>query len=165
MALNIVTMKRFIYIISIFAALAAFAGCEKSDIKIDLAVDPELVGEWMLTETVADGCVISDIPSIYLSINADGTFELYQKSGTQSVRYDKFTGGCHTSDGLLKGVYSTGQPWASAWEYSFTQTGMLLQSFNLLEIDLYDRVEIPEDVRKNANEITAKSACDATPIL
>lgn len=165
MALNIVKMKRFLHIISIFAALAAFAGCEKSDIKIDLAVDPELVGEWMLTETVAEGCIITDIPSIYLCINADGSFELYQKSGTQSLRYDKFTGTCSTSDGLLKGTYSTGQPWASVWEYSFTPGGMQLQSFNLLEIDSYERVEIPEDVRKNANEISAKSACDATPIL
>lgn len=155
-------MKRILYILLGLAVLA-IAACEKIDDRLHtedtviLEIDPAIVGEWMLTEMRSENHIIEDIPSIYLCIHSDCTFELYQKSGTQSVRYDKYSGTCHTSDGMLKGTYSNGEEWASSWEYSFSLNKMILSSFNLLEVNAYEKVEIPEDVRTNANEVSVKS--------
>ena len=132
---------------------------------VNRTVDTSVVGEWHLSSMTSEGNSDMEMPDIYLRINQDGTFELYQKSGTQALRHDKFTGTCYTRDGILYGKYSTGEAWASKWEYSVTADGLTLRSFNLLEINIYIKTAIPDDVVENAYEIYAKSQGSCTPIL
>ena len=157
-------MKRFIHIIIAFSAMVLAAGaCKKAE--VTETIDPAVVGEWQLVSAVSEGHAHEQIPDIYLCINPDSTFELYQKSGTQSIRHDKFTGTCQTADGILNGVYSTGENWASKWEYETADDRLILTSFNLLEVNTYKKTTIPENVRNNANEVYTKSAASCTPIL
>lgn len=167
MAIIVKKMKRFIYILTAVAAMIiATAGCQKAENETVTGIDPHVVGEWKLDVVISEGYNNPGVPEVYLCIKSDCTFELYQKSGTQSVRFDKFTGTCSTEDGLLKGVYSSGKEWGSKWEYFITMNGITLKSFNLLEENRYIKAEIPAEVRENANIIDTKSTYAAsTPIL
>ena len=160
-------MKRFIYILTAVAAMiSAAAGCQKVENEPVIGIDSKLVGEWKLSKIISEGYNNPDVPEIYLCINSDCTFELYQKSGTQSIRFDKYTGTCYTEDGLLTGVYSFGKEWASKWEYMITMNGIILVSFNMLEENRYVKTEIPSEVRENANVVDTKSTyTTSTPIL
>ena len=166
MALITKDMKRRLYIILTASAALMAASCEKAgeSISTPAALDPSVIGEWHLSRMLAEGSLIEDMPDVYLAINPDGTFELYQKSGTQSLRHDRFTGTCYTQDGILSGVYSNGDAWGSKWEYVMTLDGLLLKSFNMLEENLYVKTEIPREVRINANDVVVKSYSTA-PIL
>ena len=157
-------MKRALNIICGLAILVMAASCQK-EAPID-SVDPTLVGEWHLTEATAEGTAIMAGIDIYLCINSDCTFELYQKSGTQSVRYDKFTGTCKTEDGVLTGIYSNGKPWGGKYIFKVTADELLLKTTNLLEEQKYKKVQIPSDVKENANLALTKAAgAESTPIL
>ena len=103
---------------------------------------------------------------IYLCINADSTFELYQKSGTQETRYDMYTGTCYTENGVLTGVYSDGMPWGGKYTYAKTIDGILLRTTQDLEEQKYISCQIPAEVREDANLINTRSASAAgSPIL
>ena len=164
MALNFMTMKRFTYILIGFAALiAAAASCTKEDAIPMQSVDSALATEWQLVETKAEGTVVAEEMSVYLCINLDGTFELFQKSPDQTVRYDKYTGTCTSKDGILTGVYSDGTS-MNKWMYTCTAESLTLQSYNLVEVQKYKKATIPAEVRENAN-ITKSDAANGCPIL
>jgi len=158
-------MKRLINILIMSAALIGVAAsCQKEDGTSGL-IDSAISGEWHLTEILAEGTVVSEGLDSYLLINMDGTFELYQKSGTQTIRYDRFTGTCTYEDNLLSGVYSNGNPWGSRYTVSLSGNMMTLSSFNLLEVQKYERKAIPENIKKEANTITRSGAVLCAPIL
>ena len=158
------TMKRFTNILIGLAALVAVAAsCKKEEVPPQQEIDSALVGEWQLVETKAEGTTVAEDMSIYLSIETNGAFELFQKSADQTVRYDRYTGTCTSKDGIFTGVYSDGKE-LNKWMYSFTSEGLVLQSYNLLEVQKYKKVEIPADVRENANSILTKSDSNS-PIL
>lgn len=167
MALKIMTMKRFTYILIGLAALVATAAsCKKEEVVVKQEIDQALAAEWELIETKAEGIVVAADMSIYLCINTDGSFELFQKSPDQTVRYDRFTGNCWSADGIVNGTYSDGTPWGSKWMYSFTSEGMTLQSYNFLEVQKYKKTTIPAEVRENANDVLTRSeAANGNPIL
>lgn len=147
-------------------ALTSTVSCTKEDRNADRNVmDASIAGEWQLTEIKAEGIVISEGLESYLAINADGRFELYQKSGTQTIRFDKFTGTCSYQEGLLSGTYSDGEPWASRYRVTFEEDTLVLTSYNLLEIKKYEKTSIPEDVKENANTITKSGDILCIPIL
>ena len=158
------TMKKFTNILIGLAALVAVAAsCKKYEVTTPAEIDSALVGEWQLVETKAEGTLVAEDMSIYLSIETNGAFELFQKSADQTVRYDRYTGTCTSKDGIFTGVYSDGKE-LNKWMYSFTSEGLVLQSYNLLEVQKYKKVEIPADVRENANSILTKSDSNS-PIL
>ena len=163
MALNLLKMKRFTHILIGLAALVAAAACSKEEVTPQAGIDSALEGEWELVETKAEGTVVAQDMSVYLCIYSDGTFELFQKSPDQTVRYDKFTGTCASKEGLLTGVYSDGTP-MNKWLYTCTGESLTLQSYNLLEVQKYKKAIIPADVRENAN-FTKSDAADGCPIL
>ena len=166
MALKIMTMKRLTNIfIGLAALVTAAASCQKEETAAKQEIDQDLAAEWELIETKAEGTVVAADMSVYLCINTDGTFELFQKSAGQTVRYDRFTGKCWSADGIVNGTYSDGTGWASKWMYSFTADGMTLQSYNLLEVQKYKKTTIPAEVRNNANDITKSEAASGSPIL
>lgn len=158
-------MKRFINIIVGMVVLATLStSCQKEE-QIQ-TIDQALVGEWHLTEIKAEGIIINEGLDCYLLIASDCTFELYQQSGTQSVRFEKYTGTCSYVDGLLTGVYNNGKPWGGKYIVDAQGNTLTLSSYNLLEVQTYERKDIPEDVRKNAHEIYTKSGDHfGTPIL
>ena len=158
-------MRRFINIFAAFAVIVCAAACSKESTQTQKYLAPELIGEWHLTEAVAEGTVISSEIDVYLAICPDFGFELYQKSGSQSVRYDKFTGTCECKDGLLCGTYSNGEAWASRYSFTLTKDGLVLKSYNRLEEQKYAKAEIPADVKENANVITKSAATSLAPIL
>ena len=156
-------MKRFIYILFICCAALAVS-CQETDTPT-YGIDSAVIGEWHLTGAMAEGTPINEDMDVWLCIYSDCTFELYQKSITQSVRYDRFTGTCSTRDNILSGTYSSGMPWGSRYTYATASDALILTSFNLLEEQHYTRQEVPADVRENADEITRAVASDSTPIL
>ena len=156
-------MKRFTHILIGLAALIAAAACSKEEVTPQAGIDSALEGEWELVETKAEGTVVAQDMSVYLCICPDGTFELFQKSPDQTVRYDKFTGKCTSKDGILTGVYSDGTP-MNKWLYTCTAESLTLQSYNLLEVQKYRKAIITADVRENAN-LTKSDATDGCPIL
>ena len=131
------TMKRFTNILIGLAALVAVAAsCKKEEVTTPSEIDSALVGEWQLVETKAEGTVVAADMSVYLSIETYGAFELFQKSADQTVRYERYTGTCTSKDGIFTGVYSDGTE-LNKWMYSFTSEGLVLQSYNLLEVNEY----------------------------
>lgn len=165
MALKFRKMKRFTHILFAFAVLTLAAGaCKKTEQPSAGTVDPAVVGEWHMTEATAEGNDIN-MQDVYLCINQDGTFELYQKNESQAVRYDRYTGTCYTSEGVIYGEYSDGTKWSSKWVYTATSDRLILESYNMLEVDTYEKTVIPEDVRENANTVCTKASNCSTPIL
>lgn len=166
MALIIEDMKRFRNIFIRLAAILSIAvSCQKTEPVSVQAIPDELAAAWHLLEISAEGNIISEGLDCYFQINTDGTFELYQKSGTQSVRYDLFTGTCTYTDGVLSGVYGNGHPWGGKYHATLSGNTLILSSYNLLETQKYEKKAIPEDVRKNANMITRSGTEFSKPIL
>ena len=138
MAIKTKEMKRFIYMISCIAAsMMVAASCEK--VKIETSgIDHAVAGVWELTEASAEGKPV-DQYEVYLHLAPEGTFELYQKSGSQT-RYDLFTGTFTTGGGIIAGVYSDGKPWGAKYNYTISGETLTLKSFNLLEERLKQRI-------------------------
>ena len=164
-------MKKLFYFAA--AALLSLAvSCQKEEelpeVEPALEIDQRLVGEWQLHRALSDGIQINQDIDVYLCINADCTFELYQKSGTQSERYEKYTGTCSSENNILNGVYSNGKPWGSKYTFSFIfiVDGMILESYNMIEVQQYYKVTIPEKVKAEATLVNTKSAVSTgNPIL
>ena len=166
MALKSECMKRTLnIIIGLVASVFATTSCQK-EVSAEKTIDPVLVGEWHLVEAEAEGESILEGFDIYLCIYADCSFELYQKSGTQEIRHNLYTGTCYTENGVLTGVYSNGKPWGGKYAYSKTTDGILLRTTNDLEEQKYISCQIPAEVRDNANITDTKSTSAAgSPIL
>ena len=87
-------MKRLIYVAIV--ALAALAGCDKENSKVP-TLEQRILGEWR-------GSEISVEAAIYISIKADGTFELYQKMASENFQLRR---GTRTLEGdILSGKYN-----------------------------------------------------------
>ena len=158
-------MKKILNIITGLATLVfATVSCQKEE-QLVASFDQAVVGEWHLVGAKAEGQIISEGIDVYLRIKADGTFELYQKSGTQSTRYDLYTGTCTTENGILTGVYSNDRPWGGKYTYAKTINGILLRTTNNLEEQKYESCTIPAEVIENANTDTKSASETGSPIL
>lgn len=126
-------------------------------------MDKALVGTWHLAETVVDGETLdSKLADVYLVLNSDCTFALYQKTGSQTDRYDLFTGECSSKDGILSGIYASGDSWGSVYKYKVSGTSLTLTSSDLMEEQVYDKESLPEGIKVNAD---TKSTETTAPIL
>lgn len=155
-------MKRITNIIlTIAAAVCLAASCQKEDQAPTL--DKALVGTWHLTGTFVEGTELdADLIDVYLVLNSDCTFEIYQKSGSQTDRYDVYTGTCTAEDGVLNGTYASGDAWGSAYKYKVKGSSLTLSSLNLMEEQTYEKASLPTDIKVNTD---TKSAETAAPIL
>ena len=137
------------------------ASCQKEDQAPTL--DKALVGTWHLTGTFVEGTELdADLIDVYLVLNSDCTFEIYQKSGSQTDRYDVYTGTCTAEDGVLNGTYASGDSWGSAYKYRVSGSSLTLSSLDLMEEQEYEKTTLPEDIKVNTD---TKSAEAAAPIL
>lgn len=157
-------MKRLVNIfISLAAIVCAASSCQKEEeIKV-ASVDSAIVGEWHMTTINVEGEDMSEGTDVYLSINADGSFELYQQTGTQNIRFSKYTGICSTENNILSGIYSNGNPWGDKYTYKLEGDKLILTTYNLIETQTYAKAEIPAEVKENAD--TKSISEDVTPIL
>lgn len=159
-------MRRILnMIMGLAAVIFTAAACQKDDEQTGKTVDAVVVGQWHLIGASAEGTSIMQDVDVYLCINADCTFELYQKSGSQSHRYDRYTGTCSTEGGVLTGAYSNGKAWGGKYTYLKTTYGIILKTTNRLEEQRYQACEIPASVKDGANPVGVKSSVTGSPIL
>ena len=128
--------------------------CTKEGTETDRTVDPAYVGEWHLTKAVSEGVEIPDALEVYLCLMADGTFELYQKSPEDQMRYDKYTGTWYCTEGLLVGEYSDGTPWGAKYTPVLSGNKLVLKSTDLMEVQTYEKGVLAEEEKEDANLMT-----------
>jgi hypothetical protein len=155
------TMKKIFNIMFAAVAICLTAACQKEEIK-DI-VDPAIVGEWHLSTVEVDGAVQKYSYDVYFAINNDGTFELYQKSGTQT-RYTKFTGTCRSEGNVLSGVYSSGTPWGTSYTALVSGGMLVLTSADGVEVQEYTKESLSQE-EKLAADISTRAMDEMAPIL
>lgn len=162
MDLKLTNMKRITNIIlTIAAAVCLAASCQKEDKAPTL--DKALVGTWHLESTVVEDTELdATLVDVYLVLNSDCTFALYQKTGSQTDRYDLYTGVCSAEGGILTGTYASGTPWGSSYKYKVSGSSLTLTSSDNMEEQVYDKESLPENIKVNAD---TKSVESISPIL
>ena len=158
-------MKKLINILTGLAVMViAAVSCAKEDQGLSVkSVDSTLVGDWHLTDTKVEGEVVTDTPEVYLSILADGRFELYQKSSSQ-LRYTLYTGTCWSENGMLKGEYSNSTSWATYTPY-IIGTKLILKTYDLMEEMTFEKKSLSEAEKAEADVWTKSFTIDYSPIL
>ena len=148
-------------ILALAAAVFVAASCQKEEVTAKL--DSALVGEWHLASTFVEGTELdADLVDVYLVLKSEGTFALYQKSGSQNDRYDVYTGTCTSEGGILSGIYENGTPWGSSYKYKVTGSSLTLTSSDMMEEQVYDKESLPENIKVNTD---TKAAETVAPIL
>ena len=155
------TMKKILNIMFAAVAICFTAACQKEEVK-DI-VDPAIVGEWHLSNVEVDGAVQKYSYDVYFAINNDGTFELYQKSGTQT-RYTKFTGTCKSEGNQLSGVYSSGTPWGTSYTALVSGGMLVLTTADGVEVQEYTKESLSQEEKLAAN-ISTRAMDEIAPIL
>ena len=156
------TMKKILNIMFAAVAICLTAACQKED-GPEVTVDPAIVGEWHLSTVEVDGAFQTYPYDVYLAINNDGTFELYQKSGTQ-VRYTKFTGTCKSEGQILSGVYSSGTPWGDSYTAIVSGGLLVLTSSDGVEVQEFTKESLSQEEKLAAN-ISTRANDEMAPIL
>ena len=139
-------MKKILNIMFAAVAICLTAACQKED-GPEVTVDPAIVGEWHLSTVEVDGAFQTYPYDVYLAINNDGTFELYQKSGTQ-VRYTKFTGTCKSEGQILSGVYSSGTPWGDSYTAIVSGGLLVLTSSDGVEVQEFTKESLSQEEKR-----------------
>ena len=155
------TMKKILNIMFAAVAICFTAACQKEEVK-DI-VDSAIIGEWHLSTVEVDGAVQKYSYDVYFAINNDGTFELYQKSGTQT-RYTKFTGTCKSEGNQLSGVYSSGTPWGTSYTALVSGGMLVLTTADGVEVQEYTKESLSQEEKLAAN-ISTRSMDEIAPIL
>ena len=150
-------MRKTIYIVLAALGLCLFAGCGSSDKEKVSPTAKLLVGEWQLYRVISR-CQLKtwtgETPQdfdIYLSFDADNTFEIYQRLA--EVKYQKFTGSYQVQNDVLSGKYSGGKNFGSTYDISFNESGSTLtltSATNVTEVSVYERSTIPNSVKEGA---------------
>ena len=159
-------MKKLINILTGLAVMViAAVSCAKEDQGLSVkSVDSTLVGDWHLTDTKVEGEVVTETADVYLSIMADGKFELYQKYSSQ-LRYTLYTGTCWSENGLLKGLYSDNTSWATSYIPYIIGTKLVLKTYDFMEEMTFEKKSLSEAEKADADVWTKSSAIDYSPIL
>lgn len=156
------TMKKILNIMFAAVAICLTAACQKEE-GPKAVVDPAIVGEWHLSTVEVDGAVQTYPYDVYFAINSDGTFELYQKSGTQ-VRYTKFTGTCRSEGQILSGIYSSGTPWGDSYTAIISGGLLVLTSSDGVEVQEYEKESLDQEEKLAAN-ISTRAMDEISPVL
>lgn len=111
------------------------------------------IGEWVLTEWNS----WKDLPmGVYLRLNEDGTFDLYQH--TLSVLWVHYEGTFSLNGSTLSGVYSDGTNWAEYTIKYYNEAEpkqiKLTRKSDTTDVSIYTATEIPTNVTDQATEAT-----------
>lgn len=108
-----------------------------------------LVGDWVLTgwaDTASED-------RIYLRLNEDSTFELYQR--VYSVLWMRYTGTFTLNNAVLQGVYSDGQAWGSDYKIEYSDEPLrirLTSTADDKDVSVYSSTTIPSNVVDDASD-------------
>ncbi len=108
------------------------------------------VGEWVLTEWNGS----KELPfGIYLRLNEDNTFDLYQHTFT--VLWVHYTGTFSLNGTTLSGVYSDGEEWSKyTIKYNKEAQQIRLTNAEKNEVSIYTATTIPTEIVEDATEAT-----------
>ncbi|MDE5579091.1 MAG: lipocalin family protein [Alistipes sp.] len=102
----------------------------------------DLAGEWQLTAWSGDQQRPGDI---YLRLNADGTFTLYQDINAHGFRQYDGTFAFDPANAVIRGTYADNTPWGGVYVVgALTAESMQWQKIGSNDISTYTRTEIPE---------------------
>lgn len=149
-------MKRGLKFCVIAALAFLMAGCGSKDKKEDTTN----YDGWMLSRWNG-GTELSG--KVYLQLNADRTFSLYQSIDVPGYR--KLTG-TYTEEGqVLSGTYSSGMPWESSYVIEKrTKTELQLRSETDV-VSIYTAVEVPAYVKDGVVASGVRSSGAEKPFL
>jgi hypothetical protein len=111
------------------------------------------VGEWKLTSWNGN---TENLPfGIYLRLNADNTFDLYQH--TYTVLWIHYSGTFTLNGNTLKGVYADGESWGGDYTIAYSASEpqrirLTRTTANGEDVCIYTATEIPSDVEDLATE-------------
>lgn len=149
-------MKKYIYSLLTAAVLLFAAGCSKDD-DGPKTVDSGVVGQWHQTDW--NGQMPSEF-DVYVEFAVDGRCTIYQQVETSF--FEKRTGTYAIEGARLTGVYSSGAPWRSAYDFTLSADGNTLtmtSNASAAVESVYVRTTIPEEIR-NAPEVRSAHAAD-----
>ena len=109
-----------------------------------------IIGEWELTSFGGNS---EAKPRIYLELNENGSFDMYQQAF--SVIWLHYTGTFTYNGTTLSGVYSDDKPWAAEYAVSFAKEPnrmRLISTTNNNETSIYNECEIPTSIIDEARE-------------
>lgn len=137
-------MKRMIYLLA--AVLLMATGCEKDN---DRFMD-NIVGEWHFSGT--ESGVAEDV---WLSLNADSTFEMYQKVGSGPYWHSTGEYAIDLETRVMTGIYSDRYPWKYTYKVNVDSKSMLMTAMEVEGYSVgYARESIPEEVRGKSLPLT-----------
>lgn len=110
--------------------------------------------------------------SVYLQLEDDGTFTLYQQVGNLATAgYRKFTGtyrieGDDATGQVMSGSYSDGTSWAASYLLeSRTSEELRLRSLPENIVSVYERIVIPEYVKLSPVTVSSRGVGNPEPFL
>lgn len=111
------------------------------------------IGEWKLTEWNNS----KDLPfGVYLRLNGDGTFDIYQH--TYTVLWVHYSGTFTLEGSVLTGLYSDGESWHE-YTIKYSEEPKLIRltrtnTSGTVDVGVYEATEIPKEVEEDASEAT-----------
>lgn len=136
------------------ACVCAACGGSSEDTPGPQPSSATVIGEWHLVSW--DTLSAADV---YLALDEDGIFELYQRV-TKPV-YEHFVGTYSYAGGTLSGVYSDGVAWGASYSVSFNANGSeMILTAGSDDVMVFAKAAIPEDIR--SGELGARAAEDST---
>lgn len=117
---------------------------------LDWGNDGSIIGEWELTSFSGSS---EAKPRVYLALNEDGSFDMYQQAF--SIVWFHYTGTFTYNGTTLSGVYSDNKPWSAEYAVSFAKTPnrmRLINKTNSNEVSIYNGCEIPSSIIDDARE-------------
>jgi hypothetical protein len=104
-------------------------------------LDYNIIGSWHMTSY----CGTPADVDIYMQLNKDMTFVLYQRSG--DLAYSTYSGKytIDLNNSIISGQYSDGSPWANRYYYSINSNNELVftNTYNSSEVSVYEPAQMP----------------------
>lgn len=142
-------MKKILYILTTLLLLTACGEKNSDPVKKEPTFEEKLCVEWHSTALPLQDA------DVYLKLNIDKTFELYQKIGDGAHRL--YRGTWNIEENILTGVYNDGESWSAAYEVTLNDKFMTLTSQNdAAEASIYVKEEIPAEIKETC-EVMVKS--------
>ena len=138
-------MKHIRLMFAVLVTALAFSSCGKDN---PGGGDGGWTGEGSVTGTWhLAGWNSLQTADVYLSLENDGTFDLYQR--IYSPYYEHYDGTWHLDGNTLGGTYSDGTAWAGTYSVSFSGDGdrmQLVLNGDSSDTSVFTRSEIPDEI-------------------
>lgn len=155
--------KIFLAFIAMFAISCVQDNGGGTNNNTEWANEGSIIGEWELT--AFDGSSEAK-PRIYLALNEEGKFDMYQQA--YSVVWLHYTGTFQYDGTTLSGTYSDGEAWSSEYITTFAtepKRMRLIRKFNSGDISIYTESEIPATIVDEAREPEKVRSVTIKPFL